>query len=100
MIIALPVGCVEREVLRDLALPTIAVGEQTLLVVVEFLARLRREFEIRAFHDRIDRTSLLAEPAIDALHHVDVVAGGAPRAVIAARSGLDRDRLGRTDGLA
>ena len=45
-------------------------------------------------------TSLLAKSAIDAFHHVDVIARGAPRAVIAARTGLDGDRLGRTDGLA
>ena len=38
--------------------------------------------------------------AIDALHHVDVVAHGAARAVIAARAGLDGDRLRGADRLA
>src|SRR6202000_986731 len=43
---------------------------------------------------------LLAQPAIDAFHHVDVVAHRAPRAVVAARAGLDGDRLRRTARLA
>src|SRR5690606_21821586 len=42
----------------------------------------------------------LAEAAIDALHHVDVVAGGAPRSVVAPRSRFDGYGLGRADGLA
>src|SRR5712692_5052771 len=99
-LISSPVRRVECEVLRDRAFPAIAVGEQTLLVVVEFLARLGGEFEIRAFHDGIDRAGLLAQAAIDAFHHVDVIAGGAPRAVIAPRTGLDGDGLGRADRLA
>ena len=91
---------VERDVLRDLALPAVAVREQALLVVVEFLARLGREFEVRSLDDGIDRAGFLAQPAIDALHHVDVVAGGAARAVVAARAGFDGDRLRRADRLA
>src|SRR5262249_34828424 len=97
---ASPVGGVEREVLGDRALPAVAVGEQALLVVVELLARLGRELEVRALDDGVDRAGLLAHAAVDALHHVDVVARGAPRAVVAARAGLDGNRLGRTDRLA
>src|SRR5215467_8050392 len=100
MTISSPVGRVERDVLGDLALPAIAVREQALLVVVELLAGLGRELEIRALHDRIDRAGLLAQPAIDAFDHVDVVAGGAAGAVIAAGTGLDGDRLGGADRLA
>src|SRR4029077_5882754 len=48
----------------------------------------------------IDRTGFLAQSAIDALHHVDVVTHGAPGAVVAARAGLDGDRLRRADRLA
>src|SRR5581483_5961259 len=44
--------------------------------------------------------SLLAEAAIDALHHVDVVARGSPCAVVAPRARLDGDRLRRTNRLA
>src|SRR4051812_46167499 len=52
-----------------------------------------------AFDDGIDRAGLLAEAAIDAFRHVDVVARGAARAVL-ARFGLDGDRLGRANRLA
>src|SRR5207302_3315271 len=91
---------VERHVLRDLAFPAVAVREQALLVVIKLLARLGRELEVRAFHDGVDRAGFLAQPAIDALHHVDVVARRAARAVVAARAGLDGDRLRRADRLA
>src|SRR5271168_1986560 len=91
---------VERDVARQLPLPAIAVGQQSLLVVVKLFARLGREFEIRSFADRVDRTGFLAHAAIDALDHVDVVASGAPGAVVASRSRLDRDRLRRADRLA
>jgi hypothetical protein len=39
---------VERDVLRDLPLPAVAVREQPFLVVVEFLACLGRELEVRS----------------------------------------------------
>src|ERR1700722_10070330 len=100
MSVTSPVRRIERDVLRDLALPAVAVRKQALLVVVELLAGLGGELEIRPFDDGIDRAGLLTQPAIDALHHVDVVAGGAPGAVVAARARLDGDRLGRADRLA
>src|SRR3984893_11468863 len=94
-----PVGRLERQGLGDLSLPPVAVGEQFLLVVEQFLAGLGGEFEIRPLDDRIDRAGLLAIAAIDAFGHVDVVAGGAPAAIL-ARLGLDRDCQGRADRLA
>src|ERR1700722_18510253 len=94
-----PVGRVEREVLRDLRLPAIAIREQLVLVVEQLLAGLRGEFEIRPLDDRVDRTGLLAIAAVDALRHVDVVARRAAAAVL-ARFGLDRDRQRRADRLA
>src|SRR5215467_5256259 len=100
MIIGSPVGGVELDILGDLALPAVAVREQTLLVVVELLARLGRELEIRALHNGIDRAGLLAQAAIDAFDHVDVVAGGPARAIVAARTGLDGDCLRGADRLA
>src|SRR5260221_7324482 len=78
-----PVRRVEREVLRDLGFPAVAVGEQLVLVVEQLLARLGGEFEVRALDDRIDRAGLLAETAIDAFRHVDVVARRAPAAILA-----------------
>src|SRR6516162_10886573 len=50
-------------------------------------------------HDGIDRAGLLAEPAVDALEEVDVVAGRAARA-IDGDIGLDGDAHRRADGLA
>src|SRR5262245_24439949 len=72
-----PVRRIERDGLRDLALPAVAIRQQPLLVVIELLAGLGGEFEVRALDDGVDRASLLAQPAIDAFHHVDVVARGA-----------------------
>src|SRR3954466_12975156 len=95
-----PVRRVEFDRFRNLALPAIAIGEQFGLVIIQFLAGLGREFEIRPLDDGIDRTGLLAQSAIDAFHHIDVIAHGAAGAVIAARAGLDGDRLRRTDRLA
>src|SRR5262245_38221431 len=95
-----PVRRVEFDVLGDLALPAVAVGEQALLVVVQLLARFRRELEVRPLDDGIDRAGLLAQAAVDALHHVDIVARGAAGAVVPSRAGLDGDGLGRADRLA
>ena len=48
----------------------------------------------------VDRAGLLAQPAIDAFDHINVVAGGTAGAVVPARAGLDDDGLRRTDRLA
>src|SRR6201995_1281619 len=95
----LAIGGIQFQVLRDLPLPAVAVIQQALLVVVELLTGLDGELQVRAFHDGVDRAGLLAKAAVDALDHVDVVAGRAPAAV-GARLGLDGDRLGRADRLA
>src|SRR5262249_44280167 len=88
------------DVVGDLALPAVTVRKQPLLVEVKLLARLGRELEVRSFDDGVDRASFLAKPAVDAFDHIDVVARGAARAVIAARPRLDGDRLRRTDRFA
>src|SRR3954454_7425103 len=85
-----PVRRVERQVPGDLSFPAVAVRQQLLFVVEELLACLGGEFEVRALDDRVDRTGFLAEAAIDALRHVDVVARGAPAAIL-ARLRLDGD---------
>src|ERR1700684_162913 len=72
-----PVRRVEFDGFRKLALPAVAIGEKFRLVIIEFLAGLGGELEIRALDDGIDRASFLAQTAIDAFHHVDVVAHGA-----------------------
>src|SRR5206468_5373740 len=48
----------------------------------------------------IDRAGLLAEAALDALHHIDIIAGCAPRTVVAPGSRFDGDRLRRANRLA
>src|SRR5215468_10550933 len=98
--IASPILGVERDGRGNLTLPAVAVGEQALLVVVKLLARFGGELEVRALDDGIHRTGLLAQSAVNALHHVDVVAGGAARAIVAPWTGLDGDGLGRTNCLA
>src|SRR5579872_703151 len=95
-----PIWGVELYALGDLALPAIAIGEQTLLVVIKFFARLGGKFKVGPFDDGIDRAGLLAHAAIDAFDHIDVIARGAPRAVVAPRSGLDSDGLRRTNRFA
>ena len=59
---------------------------------------LRGKLVVRSLDDGIDGTSLLAETAIDALGHVDVVAGGSAGTVLAG-FGLDGDGLGGADRL-
>src|SRR3546814_3987749 len=65
----------------------------------KLFAGLHGELEIRTFDDGIHRAGFLAEAAIDALRHVDIVARGAARAVLAGL-GLDGDRQRRADRLA
>src|SRR3546814_18378991 len=49
--------------------------------------------------DGVDRAGFLAQPAIDAFHHVDIVARR-PAAAVGAWLGFDGDRLRRADRLA
>src|SRR3569623_1859054 len=97
---ALPVRRVERDVLGDLALPAVAIRQQARLVVVERFAGFGGDFVVRPFDVGVLRAGLLAQAAVDALHHVDIVARGAAGAVITTRAGFDGDGLRRTDRLA
>ena len=56
---------------------------------------LSDKFEVGPLHDSIDRARLLAEAAVDALSHVDVIASCAAAAVLPLLS-LNRDGLRRT----
>src|SRR4051812_42792301 len=91
---------VGAEIGRDGALPPVAVLEQLLLGEIQLFTSLGGEFKVRAFDDGVDWAGFLAEAAIDALHHVDVVAHGAAGAVVLARTRLDGDGLRRADGFA
>src|SRR6516165_6383326 len=94
-----PIRGFECQILCNLGLPPVAIGQQPLLVVEELFVGLRRELEVRPFDDRINRASLLAIAAVNAFRHVDVVARRTTAAVL-ARLGLDRDRERRANRLA
>src|SRR5215469_5298866 len=94
-----PVGRIGRQIGGDLGFPAVAVVQQLLLVVEEFLPGFGSELEVRTLDDGVDRAGFLAQPAIDTFGHVDVVARR-PAAAIRARLGLDGDGLGRADRLA
>ena len=66
------------------------------LVVQQLFSGLGSVLGVGALDDGVDGARLLAEAAVDALGHVDVVAGGAAGAV-GALLGLDGDGLGRAD---
>src|SRR5690606_29333172 len=83
----------------DRPLPLVPVRQQFRLVVEQLLAALRRIFEVWPFDDRVHRAGFLAEAAIDALGHVDVVARGAAAAIL-ARLALDGDGERRAHCLA
>src|SRR5947209_12849618 len=56
----LAVWRVQFQIAGYLALPAVAVREQFFLVVIQFFPGFGRIFEVRTFHDRIDRAGLLA----------------------------------------
>ena len=57
----------------DLNLPLVPVLQQLLLVVQQLLVGLGGVLEVGPFHDGVHRASLLAEAAVNALGHVNVV---------------------------
>lgn len=65
-------------------------------VVQQLLSRLGSIFGVGTLHNGINRARLLAESAVDALGHVDIVAGGSARAIGTLLS-LDGDGLGGAD---
>ena len=86
--------------------PLIAILEQLLLVVKQFLMRIGGKLIIGALltnliylYNCVYWTCLLAEAAIDALGHVYVVVGGAS-GVVRSGLGLDVDAAGGTGGRA
>src|SRR5262245_28204419 len=99
MIMRSPERRVGGDIRRQRRFPPLAVREQLVLVVEELLAGLGRKLDIRTLDDRIDRAGFLAEAAIDALGHVDVVARRAA-AAIGTRLGLDGDSLRRAHSFA
>ena len=68
----------------EFALPAVTVLQKFVLVVVQFLASFGGEFEVWALDNGIHRAGFLAEAAIDAFHHIDVVTHRPARAIVAA----------------
>ena len=95
---SLSVEVVSLDVGGDLRLPFVPVVEELLLVVEELLVGLGGELEVGPLDDGVDGARLLAEPAVDALGHVDVVPGRSPGAVRALLR-LDGDSLSWAHGL-
>ena len=83
----------------QLGLPLVAILNQLLLVVEELLVEEGRVFEVGALDDGVDGAGLLAEAAVDALGHVNIVARRAPGAVSTLLR-LNGDGLCGADGLA
>merc|ERR1719184_720727 len=95
----LPIKVVSLNVGRYLRLPFVTVVQELFLVVKELLVGLGGELKVGTLHDGVDRASLLTESAVDALCHVDVVAG-CPAGAVRALLSLDGDGLGRANSLA
>lgn len=88
----LPVQMARLEVLRNSNLPLVTVRQQLLLVVQQLLVSLRRELKVWTHDDRIHGACLLAETAVDALGHVDIVPSRSAAAV-STRLSIDCDGL-------
>src|SRR6185369_4096623 len=84
---------------RDHGLVAVTDGQQHVLGEVQVAALFAVVLQDRGLDDRIHRAAFLAETAEDAFRQVDVVAGGAARAV-GALVRFDRDRHCRAHGFA
>lgn len=84
---------------RNLRLPLVSVQQQLLLIVQQLLVRLRGEFKVRTLDDGVHGTGLLTEATVNTLCHIDVVSRG-PSTAVSTLLRLDRNGLGRTNGLA
>lgn len=96
---SLTVQKLAHEVLGNLLLPLVSIGQKLFLVVQQFFVCLCGKLVVGSLHNRIYRTGLLAKSAIDALGHVNVVPGGSAGTVLAGL-GLDGNGLGGANGLA
>lgn len=84
-----------HQVLGNLFLPLVAIGKKLLLVVQQFLVRLRGKLKVGTLYNGIHWTSFLTISAIDALGHVNIVSRG-PAGSILAFLHLNGDGLSGT----
>lgn len=83
----------------DLLLPLVAVSKQLLLVIKQLLTGLGRVFDVGCLNNGVDRARFLAETAVNALSHVDIVTSCPARSVNAFFC-FDGDGERWADGLA
>jgi len=83
----------------DLSLCTIAVGQELLLVVKQLFPSFCRELRVVGLDNGVDRASLLAETAVNALGHVDIIFCRPPRSIFTSLR-LNGDGLSGADGFA
>ena len=95
-LLRLSVRCIRPCGSRHLGLPFISIRQQLLLVVQQLLPRLGGVLGVRRLDNGVDGARLLAEAAVDALRHVDVVAGRAAGTILTLL-GFDGDGLGGAD---
>lgn len=81
------------DVTGQLRLPSVSVGEKSLLVEKELFMSDHGILIVRTFDYSIDWTSFLAETAVDAFSHVDVIASSSSR-TIRTRLTFDCDGIG------
>ena len=95
---SLTVGSICHNVALKLGFPTVTVGKELGLVVQQLFVCFGRELEVRTKDNSIDGAGLLAETAVDALGHVNIVTSGSSRTIGTGLS-LDSNRKRRADGL-
>jgi hypothetical protein len=95
-LLRLSVRCIRPCRSRHLGLPLISIRQQLLLVVQQLLPRLGGVLGVRRLDNGVDGARLLAEAAVDALRHVDVVAGRAAGTILTLL-GFDGNGLGGAD---
>lgn len=82
----------DLDVVRQRALPLVAVCKKLLFVIQQFLSCLCGKLKVGPFHDGIDGARLLAEATVDTFRHIDVIPCCLAR-VVRTRRDLDRDCL-------
>jgi hypothetical protein len=83
----------------ELGLPLVSVGKKFLLVVQKLLSGLGSVLGVGRLNDGVDGARLLAETAVNALGHVDIVLGGSAGSISSLLS-LNGDGLGGANSLA
>jgi len=93
----LPIDVVSVKVSGNFGLGTVTISEKFLLVVKQFFACFGRVFGVLSLYDGVDGACFLAEAAVDALGHVNIIFG-CSSGTIQPGFGLDSDSLSGANG--